>query len=93
VTDEWAEEHGNPMFDRMTDGEIARYFEDRGREPPEPDHDAIEYARHCEEDHGGKACDCPLPSPEETGAAWTEREREHRAEVHDGGECDCQPPF
>lgn len=63
------------------------------REPGEPDHDAIEYAEHCEAAHGGKACDCPLPTPEETEAAWAERARQHRAEDHDGGECDCEAPF
>jgi len=63
------------------------------REPTEPDHDAIAYAEHCEAVHGGKACDCPLPTPEEIEAAWAERARQHQAEDHGGGECDCTAPF
>lgn len=93
TADEWAETDGNPMFDRMTVGEIAAYFEDRDREPGEPDWDAIEHAGHLVSVHGGKPCDCPLPSAEETEAARAERAREHRAEAHDGGECDCEAPF
>lgn len=63
------------------------------REPDEPDWDVEEEARHSWEAHGGKACDCPLPSPEETEAAWAEHGRQHRAAVHGGGECDCTAPW
>jgi hypothetical protein len=93
VAGEIADSGGNPMFDRMTDGEIAHYFEDRDREPAEPNWDAIEYAKHCHDEHDGKACDCPLPTPEETEAAWAERARQHVAEDHGGGECDCVAPY
>lgn len=90
---EWDGENPNPMFDRMTDGEIAHYFEDRDREPAEPDDDVEEEARHSWEEHGGKACHCPLPGPAEIAAQWAEREQQHRAEAHGGSECDCEPPF
>jgi hypothetical protein len=76
----------------MTD--VDDYWEpgdDRG--PREPDWEAIEYAEHCEEVHGGEACDCPRPSREETDAEWEEREREHRAAFHGGSRCDCEAPF
>ena len=86
----------NPMFDRMTDGEIAAYFCERDREP-EPDWGAYEEQRAIEEHedavHGGGPCTCPLPTAEEIEAQWAERARQHRAEVHGGGPCDCLPPF
>lgn len=64
------------------------------REPDPGDYEeARAHEEHCLEDRGGKACDCPLLSPEETDAAWAERAREHRAEDHGGGECGCEPPF
>lgn len=65
----------SPMFDCMTDGEIAAWFEDRDREPSEPDWDAIEYAKHSEEAHGGKACDCPPElAPPLTGPPFADDE-------------------
>ncbi len=87
---------GNPMFDRMADGEIAAYFRDRDREP-EPDWDAYEEQHAIEEHedtiHGGGPCNCPPPTAEEIEAQWAERARQHRAEDHGGGPCDCLPPF
>lgn len=71
AADEWASEYRNPMFDRMTDGEIAAYFEDRNREPSgEPPEDYLEaeaerHARyHREKDHDGGKCDCPPGEPD-----------------------------
>jgi hypothetical protein len=29
----------------------------------EPDFEAEAYWRHCDEEHGGKACTCPPPDP------------------------------
>ena len=94
AADEWsAENGGNPMFNRMTDGEIAHYLEDRDREPSEPDFDAIEDERHSREVHGGGPCDCPVPTEEEIAAQWAEEDRKHNAEYHGGGACDCSAPF
>lgn len=55
------------MFDRMTDGEIAAYLEDRDREPPEPDWDEYEDAKHRHLFHDGAECNCPDPAPEPPG--------------------------
>lgn len=49
------------------------------REPGEPDFAAGEYERHCEEAHGGEACDCP---PDDS--AW---------ELPEGAVYDTDPPF
>jgi len=70
-------------------------YDDRLMPPvrEEPDWDAIEYEEHSRQVHGGGACNCPPPTPEEIEAQWAQREQEHRAEVHDGGECDCTAPF
>jgi hypothetical protein len=62
-------------------------------EPSEPDFEAEAYAEHCEEAHGGKPCNCPLPTQAELDAAWEERAKAHREEEHDGGPCDCIAPF
>jgi hypothetical protein len=69
--DEWAKDNPNPMFDRMTDGEIAEYFRERDREPSdEPPEDYLEAEaeraaqRHRDKDHGGGECDCPAGEPE-----------------------------
>jgi hypothetical protein len=65
----------------------------------EPDFDQIaEWERqdHEDEAHGGKPCNCPVPTEEEIAAQWAERDRQHRAEAHAGGKCDCppeEPPF
>lgn len=72
--DEWNRENANPMFDRMTDGEIAAYFDDRDREPSEPDWDAIAYAKHSREAHDGKACDCPPERAALTGPPFADDE-------------------
>ena len=64
------------------------------REPdPEDYEDAKACEEHCLEVHGGEACNCPLPTPEEIEAAWAERHRQHRAEDHGGGDCDCTAPY
>ena len=34
-------------------------------ERTEPDFEAEAYWEHCDEAHGGKACDCPPPDPVE----------------------------
>lgn len=38
------------------------------REPREPDFEAEDYARHCDEAHDSGECDCPPPSPGD----WTD---------------------
>lgn len=67
---------GNPLFDRMTDGEIAAYLEDRDRndspEPPQDwldEQDVRDQQRHRDQDHGGGACDCPPAEPQYTDTA------------------------
>ena len=48
---------------------------DHGRAREEPDFEAIAYAEHCEEAHGGGACDCPPPDPGEWLAGTETDER------------------
>ena len=66
-----APEPAHPLFDRMTDGEITRHFDDRDCEPDPPEdyleaeaelHDRI----HRDQEHGGGECDCPAAEPEYT---------------------------
>jgi hypothetical protein len=71
IAGEIAGSGGNPMFDRMTEGEIAAYFAGQDREPPdEPSGDYLEaeaeraQKRHRDKDHGGGKCDCPAAGPE-----------------------------
>lgn len=96
IAGEIADSGGNPMFGRMTDGEIAAYFRDRDREP-EPDWSDYEEMRaieeHEDEAHGGGPCTCPPPTPQEIEEQWAARQRQHLDEDHDGGPCDCQAPF
>jgi hypothetical protein len=77
----------------MTD--VDDWRDQGGDYEPDPSdyEDAKAYEEHCREVHGGEACDCPLPTREETEAAWAERARQHVAEDHGGGERHCQPPF
>lgn len=65
------------------------------REPGEPDWDAIAEQQHCDEEHDGGPCNCPIPTQEQIAARWEEQDRKHRAEAHGGRACDCddEPPF
>jgi hypothetical protein len=53
---------GDDRYEEYKDAVAMGYIWPDGtqREPPEPDWSAREYAEHCEEMHGGGACDCPM---------------------------------
>jgi len=70
------------------------YGRDDYREPDPEDYEIAKAEHeHSETVHGGRPCDCPVPTEEEIAAQWAEEDRKHRAEVHGGGECRCEPPF
>lgn len=77
----------------MTDVDDFTDWDDRDREPPEPDFDAIAEEEHSRQVHGGKACDCPVPTEEEQAAIWEATAKAHSEGFHDGGPCDCKAPF
>jgi hypothetical protein len=89
------DDDGDDHYEEYKDSVAMGYINPDGtqREPPEPDWDAIGYAKHCDEAHFGAACDCPPPSQAEIDAEWAAVAERHRANVHDGGECDCESPF
>jgi hypothetical protein len=75
------------------------YYDPRDDDHYEPDPEAYEIAKaeeeHCQEVHGGRDCDCPVPTPEEIAARWEASTQQHRADAHGSGPCDCddEPPF
>jgi hypothetical protein len=82
LADDWREEPDDDWRD------------DDYREPDPEDYEIAKAEHeHSEQVHGGKPCDCPVPTEEETAAYWAEQTRQHSAEYHDGGECHCQSPF
>jgi hypothetical protein len=84
----------NDLADDRRQDEDDDWHEDDDREPDPEDYEIAKAEReHSEQAHGGKPCDCPAPTEEETAAYWAEQTRLHNAEYHDGGECDCQAPF
>jgi hypothetical protein len=75
------DEDERDYWQEYKDGVAQGYINPDGsqREPGEPDFEAEAYDRHCQETHGGKACDCP---PSET--AW---------ELPEGETYDTEAPF
>jgi hypothetical protein len=57
--DDYEPDHWQEYKDDLVMGRINE--DGSQREPDEPDFAAIEYAEHCDDAHGGAACDCPLP--------------------------------
>jgi hypothetical protein len=58
-------DYDDDRYDEYKDNLAMGYINPDGsqRDPDEPDFGAEEYAEHCDEVHGGKACDCPKPDP------------------------------
>lgn len=74
--DDWDEDGHQRYKDDLASGYINP--DGSQRDPDEPDWGAEEHAEHCDEHHGGNACDCPRPPIE----AWP-----------DGPDYADEPPF
>ncbi len=87
---DWDEDDGQEPDDDWHDDDRDGYEPD-----PEDYENAKAEEEHCQEVHGGRDCDCPLPTPEEIAARWEASAQQHRADAHGGGPCDCddEPPF
>jgi len=75
-------DYDDDRWQEYKDGVAMGYINPDGtqREPDEPDFGSEDYARHCDEEHGGKACTCPPPGP----GTW---------ELPEGETCDTEAPF
>lgn len=82
----------------MTDVDDFRDWDDYRRDDDyEPDPtdwlEAEAQREHEDEAHGGKPCDCPVPTEEEQAAIWEATAKAHSDGFHNGGPCDCEAPF